>query len=157
MSVQQDKRACLELLEQAEAAYVTTVDGAGRPQTRAMFNLRRREQFPELRDVFRGHEEDFLLYFATNTSSRKVQEIRNNPTVAVYYCDPKTFRGLQLSGAVEMVSDPALKGRLWQDGWERYFPKGVDDPDYTVLRLLPDSATGRISDLPISFRVEAAQ
>ena len=93
---------------------------------------------------FREHDEDLLVYLATNTSSRKVRQMQQNPAVAVYYCDPGTFRGVQLSGAVEMVSDSALKRRLWQDGWETYFPTGVDDPDYTVLRLRPESAAVKL-------------
>jgi phosphatidylethanolamine-binding protein (PEBP) family uncharacterized protein len=55
----------------AEAAYVTTIDPDGFPQTRAMFNLRRKEQFPGLASLFKDHQYDFLVYFTTNTSSLK--------------------------------------------------------------------------------------
>ena len=51
----------IELMEIAEAACLTTIDGHGFPLTRAMFNLRRREQFPGLSGVFGKHQDDFLV------------------------------------------------------------------------------------------------
>ncbi len=130
-------RLCLDLLDTAEAAIVTTVDPDGFPQTRAMFNLRRSEQFPGLAGLFREHKVDFLVYFTTNTSSPKIAQIRTNPKVSVYYHKPREFRGLMLSGDMEIVVDKEEKERIWQKGWEMYYPGGVHDPDHTVLRLLP--------------------
>ena len=36
---------------------------------------------------------------------------------------------------MEVLRDHASRERLWEDGCERFYPKGVDDPDYTVLRF----------------------
>ena len=127
----------LELMETAEAAIVTTIDPEGFPQTRAMFNLRRGEQFPGLAALFKKRPDDFLAYFTTNTSSSKIAHIKVNPRVSVYYCKPGEFRGLMLSGQVELVADRTEKERVWQKGWEQYYPGGVHDPDHTVLRLRP--------------------
>jgi general stress protein 26 len=133
-------RLGLDLMETAEAAYVTTIDPEGFPQTRAMFNLRRKELFPGLAALFKGHEDDFLVYFTTNTSSPKIGHIRNNPKVAVYYCRAGEFRGLMLSGEMERVTDRVEKARVWQKGWELYYPGGAHDSDHTVLRLRPMTA-----------------
>jgi general stress protein 26 len=38
-------------------------------------------------------------------------------------------------GEVEILQDQASRERLWRDGYERYYPLGVNDPDYTVLRF----------------------
>src|SRR5574341_854695 len=103
------KRLSLDLMETAEAAYVTTIDPEGFPQTRAMFNLRRKEQFPGLASLFARHRDDFLVYFTTNTSSPKIAHIKKNPKVAVYYCKAEEFRGLMLSGEMEIVTDRAEK------------------------------------------------
>src|SRR3990172_5902384 len=92
------QRLILDLLKTAEAAYVTTIDPDGFPQTRAMFNLRENEQFPGLAALFKDHQKDFLVYFTTNTSSPKIDHIKKNPKVAVYYCKAGEFRGLMLSG-----------------------------------------------------------
>ncbi len=137
MEEKEAKRLSLELMESAEAACLTTIDDHGFPQTRAMFNLRNQKQFPGLSRLLDAHRDDFLVYLTTNTSLPKVDQIRRNPKVSVYYYQPSNFRGLMLGGEIEIVTDPAVKEALWQEGWERYYPAGVTDPDYTVLRLRP--------------------
>jgi general stress protein 26 len=137
MNTNEARRSSLELMKTAEAAYVTTVNPDGFPQTRAMFNLRRKEQFPGLTEFFTKHEDDYTVYFTTNTSSPKLTHIRQNPKVAVYYCKADEFRGLLLSGEMEVVEDSAIKEAIWQKGWEMYYPGGPHDPDHTVLRLRP--------------------
>ncbi len=131
------KKLSLELMEIAEAAYVTTIAPDGFPQTRAMFNLRRKEQFPKLTDLFEKHKDDVLVYLTTNTSSSKIAHIKKNPKVSIYYCRPSEWRGLMLGGEVEIVTDKAIKEAIWQKEWEMYYPGGPHDPDHTVLRLLP--------------------
>jgi general stress protein 26 len=42
-----------------------------------------------------------------------------------------------LGGSVEIVDDKELKKTIWLDWWTRYYPEGVEDPDYTLLRLEP--------------------
>lgn len=140
MNEQDAKALSLDLLETAEAAYVTTIDADGFPQTRAMFNLRRREQFPGLAALFRDQQDDFLVYFTTNTSSPKITHIKRDPKAAVYYCKAGEFRGLMFSGKLEIVADKSEKEKVWQKGWEMYYPGGVHDPDHTVLRLRPMTA-----------------
>lgn len=132
----------LRLMERADAAYLTTLDATGYPRTRAMLNLRNKRQWSALAPVFKGHEEDLLLYFTTNTSSLKIGQIRANPRVSVYFCDPGQFHGLMLGGDIEIVTDRKLKQAVWQDSWEAYYPLGRDDPDYTILRLTPAFAEG---------------
>jgi general stress protein 26 len=129
-------------VERAWPVYLGTVDLDGRPRIRAVFNLRNAEHFPGLVPLFQGHDEDLLLLFTTNTSSSKVAEVRTNPAVAAYFSDPEESLGLMLAGDAEIVSDPGVKKALWQDGWERYYPGGYDDPDHTVFQLLPDVARG---------------
>ena len=133
---------CLDLLDNSWPAYLTTVDVIGYPQTRAMFNLRNKSWFPKLIPIFENHCSDFMILFGTNTSSTKLADLRQNPAASVYYCDPSTWRGVMLGGDIEIVDDMTLKRSLWQDGWERYYPGGVEDPDYTVLRIFPKVVKG---------------
>ena len=135
-----DAEICAQLMAVAEAAYVTTVDGEGFPETRAMFNLRRTADYPALSALFRQHTEDLLVYLATNTSSRKVGHMQRDRKASIYYCQPAEVRGLNLVGFLEVVHDQAIKSHLWQEGWERYYPQGPSDPDYAVLRMRPLSA-----------------
>jgi general stress protein 26 len=151
VKVKEERQMALELMGTSKAAYLTTVDAEGFPQTRAMFNLRNREQFPGLAKIFKSHRADFMVCFSTNASSSKIADIRIHPGVSVYYCKPEESRGLMLSGLMEIVDDPRVKRSLWQEGWERYYPTGFNDPDHAVLRLFPRMARGWNQDHTYEF------
>jgi general stress protein 26 len=153
---QEIREVSLELLESADAAYVTTIDQEGCPQTRCMFNLRNKHKFPKLIDVFEEHKEDFMILLTTNTSSEKVTHIRRNPAACIYYCRPEDFHGLMLTGTIEIVDDHRIRERLWHEGWERYYATGPNDPDHTVLRLIPKRAKGWYKGHTFTFLINTA-
>jgi general stress protein 26 len=142
METQEIKQASYTLMKKAEAAYLTTIDRDGVPHTRAMLNLRNPKQYPGLIKFFEEYGDNFVIYFSTNTSSEKIAQIRANPLISVYFCAPKKFHGFMLGGSVEIMTDEAIKHALWQEGWEVYYPKGRNDPDYAVLRLIPGFIEG---------------
>ena len=133
---------CLDLVETGWPAYLTTVDEKGFPQTRAMFNLQNKERFPKLIPLFEKHSEKYTIIFSTNTSSTKIDDIKSRPAASVYFCKPEVWQGVMFGGELEIVEDTELKKEMWHDGWERYYPQGYDDPDHTVLRLVPTIAKG---------------
>ena len=135
MNVEEVKRSGLKLMEESKAAYLTTIDTDGFPITRAMFNLRNRDQFPEFSKFFETQQNQFTIYISTNTSSSKVTHLDKNPKMCVYFCDTEDFKGFMLGGSVEIVDDKELKKKIWLDWWTRYYPEGLEDPDYTLLRL----------------------
>ncbi len=139
---QEIKKMCLNLLNTGWPAYLTTIDDEGFPQTRAMFNLRNKERFPKLIPIFDEHSSDFMILFSTNTSSTKITDIRRNSAVSVYYCNPEKWHGVMFGGNIEIVQDSRLKKSIWHEGWERYYPEGYDDPDHTLLKLIPTNARG---------------
>ncbi len=142
MKDQGSRTSALNLMQSSPATYLTTLADDGFPHTRAMLNLRNAESYPGLVAYFDPHQDSFWVYFTTNTSSAKVAQIRKNPGVSAYYCQPEQFHGLMLAGRIEIVSDQAVKEALWQAGWERYYPQGMRDPDYAILLLKPTIATG---------------
>ena len=143
-------------MARADCALLTTIGSDGYPHTRALFNLRNTDAFPRQAKVLAPHDRELRAYFSTNTSSTKVREIASNPRVAVYYCDPQHIHGLMLRGDIEAVEDRAIKEALWNDGWERYYPKGPGDPDYCVLCLRPSLASGWHRGAPFAFDPRAA-
>ena len=141
MDKKESLELCRNLLDIAWPAYLTTIDAKGYPQTRAMFNLRNKKWFPKLISFFEERA-DFTVIISTNTSSTKISDIKTNSKVSIYYCDPESWRGVMFGGDIEIVDDLTVKKALWHDDWTRYYPKGYDDPDHTVLRLIPTSARG---------------
>ena len=143
----------LELIESSKVAYLTTVDKDGLPQTRAVFNLKCKDMFPSLTPLFREQHNNFVLYFTTNTSSEKMAQIKGNKKVCVYFCQPEEIHGLMLSGEMEIVNDYQFKKALWQNGWERFYPSGSEDPDYTILRFNPVKVKGWYKNQPFATNI----
>lgn len=118
------KEEILSLVENAKIVYVSSIDAAGFPETKAMMNLKR--------DGMKTH------YFSTNTSSKRVQQFRDNPNACIYFSDNDNFMGLMLVGKVQVCTDRAHKELLWFPGAEMYYPKGIDDEDYCVYEFSAD-------------------
>lgn len=110
------------ILDKQSIVYLGSVDEDGFPNTKAMLAPRKREGIRE-------------IYFHTNTSSMRVAQYRSNPKANLYFCDKRFFRGVMLVGTVEVLEDSVHKEMLWQEGDTRYYPEGVTDPDYCVLRF----------------------
>lgn len=140
MEVEEAKKFGLELMEESKAAILTTIDSNDFPITRAMFNLRNKEQFPEFYDFFKNQKNPFTIYISTNTSSSKVAHLSQNPRMCVYFVDAKDFKGLMLGGSAEIINDMEIKKKIWLDWWTQYYPEGLEDPDYTLLRMEPTNA-----------------
>lgn len=115
------KQAIRALRRESSTATLACVDTDGYPQARAMLVLE--------------HDSLHTQYFSTNTSSGKVGYLRDNPKASVYYCTPDNYRGVLFIGEAEVCTDQETKDFLWREGFERYYPKGVTDPDYCVLKF----------------------
>lgn len=114
--------------DEAGLSFVGSVDDGGFPQVKAMLAPRGREGLR----VFR---------FSTNVSSMRVAQFRRNGAACLYFCDPRTFRGLLLTGTMEVLEDAVSRRLVWREGDERYYPGGVDGPDCCALRFT--ARTGR--------------
>ena len=110
------------LIDKCSIAQLCYLDKDGFPVTRAMLQPRERHDLRE-------------FYFTTNTSSEKVNALRNNPKTSIYFVDRRFFRGVSLAGIAEILEDAATKERIWRDGDEQYYSKGVTDPDYCVIKI----------------------
>ena len=71
----------------------------------------------------------------------RVGQYKKNPKACIYFSDRRFFRGVMLKGVMDVLEDAASKEMIWQDGDEIYYPKGVTDPDYCVLKFT--AKTGR--------------
>lgn len=110
------------LIEKSTQAFIAYIDGEGYPITKAMLKPRDRKDIRE-------------FWFTTNTSSNKVKFFRENPKASIYFVDKRFFRGVSLIGTVEVLEDQESKRQIWLEGDTMYYPLGVDDPDYCVLKF----------------------
>jgi general stress protein 26 len=145
------KEECLDLMETADAVYLSTFGDDGFPHTRMMSNLRNRQENPGSARVLEPDKKDFAVYFVTGQSSVKMQQIQANPKVSAYFCKPAEFHTLMLRGQVQEITDREFKKKLWQKGWEIYWPDGAESPEFAVLKLSPTIAKGRYKKGPFEF------
>lgn len=110
------------LMDKQGVAFIGSVDESGFPNIKAMLPPRKLEGIRQ-------------IYFTTNTSSMRVSQHRRDPKACVYFCDRRFFRGVMLRGTVEVLEDSDSKEMIWQEGDTMYYPLGVTDPDYCVLRF----------------------
>jgi len=109
----------LQLIERSQICLLGTNGEDGSPNIKAMMNAK--------------HEGMNRIWLSTNTSSRRVQQLKKDNRACVYYVDEREFKGLMLIGTIRILQDLKSRRMLWNDGDERYYPLGVEDPDYSVL------------------------
>ena len=68
--------------------------------------------------------------------------------------DGKEFKGLMLIGTIEILQDLESRKMLWFDGAERYYPLGMEDPDYSVLCFTAEHGNYYHKLNNISFEIE---
>lgn len=59
--------------------------------------------------------------------------------MCLYFSDDNSFEGICLFGRAETHFEREYKQLLWNDGDEKYYPKGIDDEDYCILEFVADS------------------
>lgn len=72
MTDRQIQDRCVQIMETAPVAYLSTIGHALGPQTRAMLNLRNIQQYPGLTFLFRTVFGNCAAYCTSNASSRKL-------------------------------------------------------------------------------------
>lgn len=88
------------LIDKSSMALISYIDDMGYPITKAMLKPREREGIR-------------VFWFTTNTSSNKVKCYRVNPKASIYFADRRFFRGVSLSGTVEVLESAEAKERIW--------------------------------------------
>ena len=137
MKLTEKQTECLKVMESLSFVDLSTIDKNGFPATRAMLNLRNKQEYPHLAALYKSEDNPLTVYLTTNTSSEKFTEIRQNTKACLYYCEAHAFHGVLLQGTIEIITDKEIRQRAWQKGWEIYYPAG--DSDYTLLRFVPNT------------------
>ena len=100
-----------------------TIDSSGMPKARMMENL-------EFGD-------DLVCWFGTGASSPKVQEIKANPKVCVFFYQPSDHSSIRLQGEATVITDVALRKKRWRENWAVYWPDGPTNEDFTLIKIVP--------------------
>ncbi|MFA9379655.1 MAG: pyridoxamine 5'-phosphate oxidase family protein [Acetanaerobacterium sp.] len=131
------------LIKRCKTIMVASVGEDGMPHQKIMYAARVREGVK-------------VFYLSTNTSSLRVAHFRSNPNASLYFCEKRFFHGMELLGRMEVLEDDEHKRMLWHLGDTQYYPLGVTDPDYCVLRFTAERGRFYIDSRSVDFEVGVA-
>jgi general stress protein 26 len=115
-----------ELIKDIDFAMLTTVDDDGTLRSRPMST--QKEPF------------DGDLWFFTEASAPKVDDIEREHQVNLAYADPRAQRYVSVSGTARLVRDLEKKRKLWEPTHKIYFPNGPEDPNVALLKVTVSKA-----------------
>jgi general stress protein 26 len=138
--------AAVDIMRAAGVCALITVDESGRPQARTMDAL--------------PPEPGLVVWIATNPKTRKVNQIRRDPRVALYYYDRATMSYVTLVGRARLVTDTAAKQTHWKKGWEAFWPDRGEG--FLLIEVTPDrvevvSPSRGINSDPITWAPRAIE
>jgi general stress protein 26 len=113
--------AAKEIIKGTSYCGLATVDASGQPQMRTM------NPFPV--------NDEFITWFATSRTSRKVKEIKSNPKVCVYYADHSSAKGyVSITGNAEVIDDRELLVKMKRDYWN-----GIPnwETNFVLIKIVP--------------------
>ena len=97
----------------------------GKPYIKAMLVSRR--------------EEGNIFYFDSNNGSNRTAQWRENPAACVYFYGRPIYRGVMLTGTMEIINDMEMKKRHWKPSMKMIYKGGVTDPDYCIMKFTATS------------------
>lgn len=102
-----------------KVAFMATCEG-DRPRIRPMATL-----------AVEGND----VYMAAYAASPKMRQLARDPHVELCFMDDQ-YRHLRVQGVYEMVDDPAMKHRMWEqnESMKEYFDS-PDDPEYVLFKV----------------------
>ena len=109
-----------EIIESVKYCSLISIDSYGEIHARMM------ETFPM--------EKNFNVWFGTNKKSRKVNEIRNNPKVTIYYQGKDGNGYVTVYGDAKIVDDSKEKSKRFKKEWDSYF---IDKNDFVLIKVIP--------------------
>lgn len=142
--------AAREIIAPLSYCGLITLDEAGQPQARTM------NPFPP--------DDDFVVWMATNTRSRKIEEIRKNARVTLYYSDATKAEGyVSITGRAVLVDDMKEILKRKRAYWDQAFP-GLKN--LVLIKVVPerlevvnykaglaaDAETFRATSIPMSVK-----
>jgi general stress protein 26 len=132
-----------KLIRDIRVALLTTVDLDGHFHTRPVQTLQL--------------EAPDTLWFFTDWSSPKVDEMHRNVQVALGYADPHQHAYAAVSGSSTLLRDPQKAKELWGVEQRAYYPDGPEDQRLALLRVSIERAEYWIAPGPVSYLLAAAK
>jgi general stress protein 26 len=116
----------IKRIEQIEICMFNTVEPSGKIVSRPM--------------ATRQIDPDGTLWFFTDEHSDKVDELEAFENINLAYSDISKQNYVSVSGSGELVTDRTIIEKLWSPVLQAWFPKGLDDPNLALIKVIPHTA-----------------
>ncbi len=139
---QEELKKIKERIKDIRVAIMTTISSEGKLHSRPM--------------ATNEMEDDGSLWFFTDQSSEKVSELSRDNVVSLSYSNPDDNTYVCLTGEAEVVNDRKKMEELFNPIVKAWYPKGLDDPDMTLLKVTPQDAEywdGSSSKMVVAFNM----
>ena len=94
---------------------------------------------PRVRSISPIVEDDFSIWVATSSKSRKVDQIKTNPKICLEFVQqPRGDRVATVIGKAVIMQDRGAKERIWKAAsydLGQFFPEGPGSADYCLLKI----------------------
>jgi general stress protein 26 len=130
-----------QLIREIRVALLTTMDRNGNFHTRPVQTLQ--------------VDDDQTLWFFTDWSSPKVDELNHDVRVSLGYADPANHRFCAVSGVARLLRDLPKAKQLWSIEQRAYYPDGPEDKRLALLRVQIEHAEYWIAPGRASYIVAA--
>jgi len=114
--------AAKEIMQSANTCALISIDNKGIPRVRTM------DPFPP--------EDGLIVWFGTNSYSRKVKQIQENPKVTLYYTDNDNTGYVMIHGNASIINNTHDKEKHWKEKWKDFYPNFPDD--YLLIKVIPE-------------------
>lgn len=113
--------AARDIISSVRFCGLVTEDENGQPDIRTM------DPFPP--------DDNFIVWLGTNPKSRKVNQIKSNPDVVLYYNDPAGNGYVVIHGSAELINNKKEKAKHWKEEWGRFYPD--KDSSFLLIKVIP--------------------
>lgn len=83
---------------------------------------------------------DGALWFFTHAETEKAHEVETEPDVLLAYSAPDQQRYVTINGRAELRRNRALVRAMWREPLRTWFPKGPEDPELALIRVMIEAA-----------------
>ena len=115
------------LVRQMKVGMLTTIEADGSLRTRPL-------------ETVEVDGEGRLWFFTQAHSPKAVRAEAADHQVSLSYADPRDEDFASISGTARVVRDESKMRTLWSSRLDRWFPRGLDDPDLALLEVRIDKA-----------------